>query len=148
MRGSPVLHCLFIALAFAAFAVPLARLTVARPAAPALQGPVAREKPAETGGRPTVIRLRFAHAPVHCSLQHGGRELVPAGTTWRHSPVEWETTLPEGREGLELSLNARWEAGVSDTAITVELEPDELETRRETRWSGGSALNEILFFQW
>ena len=147
MRGSPLLHCLIGAIAFALFAIPLVRLTVAR--ADVMPADRSSAEVAEPPGtKHTFIRIRFAHPPKSLSLKQGGRELIPASTSPLPSPIETEVSLPVIKDGLELVLAARWPDGTADTAVTVELEPDELDARRETRWSTGPVLNEILGFKW
>jgi hypothetical protein len=147
MRGSPLLHCLLGAIAFALFAIPLARLTVAQPELAAADHPPAGA-PEIAGARHTNIRVRLAHQAQSLSLKLGARELVPTVPAPLPSLVEFEAELPLAKDGIELSLAARWPEGTPDTAITVELEPDELDRRLETRWSRGPVLNEILSFQW
>jgi hypothetical protein len=147
MRGSPLLHCLIGAIAFALFAIPLARLTIARPnEIPAHRTSEEAAKPA--GTKHTFIRIRFAHQPQSLSLKQSDKELIPASSTPLTSPIEIETSLPITPDGLELSLAAQWPNGTPDTAITVELEPNELDTRRETRWSDKFISQEILNFKW
>jgi hypothetical protein len=144
VRGSPLLHFLIGVIAFALFAIPVSRLTVAREESPATEKP---ESSAEEAGAPrrTFIRVRVAHVPQSLSLKLGDRELLPSPAT---SPVETEATIGIPKDGLELALNAKWPDGTPDTAVTIELEPDELESRRETLWSTGPALNGIITFKW
>ncbi len=147
MRGSPLLQCLIGAVAFALFAIPLVRLTVARSAMPRTNEATARA--AETATvRHTFIRIRFAHLPKTLSLRHDGRELIPPSASGLVSPFETATSMPVSTEGIDLALTARWPDHTPDTAVTVELEPDELDARRETRWSAGSAMDETLSFKW
>ena len=35
-----------------------------------------------------------------------------------------------------------------DTALTLEIEPDGLEARSETRWSSAGNLDEVITFSW
>lgn len=147
MRGSPLLQCLIGAIAFALFAVPLARLTFARAEVKPM-GRASQTTPETAGAKHAVIRVRYAHPPKSLSLKLGGRELIPASTSPRPSPVETATELAIPQGGIELVLAACWPDGTPDTAVTVELEPDEFDTLRETRWSSGPALNEILSFKW
>jgi len=147
MRGSPLLQCLIGAIAFALFAVPLARLTFAR-AEVKLKDRASQAPPETAGARRTFIRVRCAHAPESLSLKLAGKELIPRSTSAFPSLLETEAPIPASREGVELKLAARWPGGTPDTAVTVELEPDELDALRETRWSSGPELNEILNFKW
>lgn len=156
MRGSPLIHFLFGAIVFALFAIPLARLTSSRSEAVPQDHQEAKvAQPADT--RHICIRIRFAHQLKSLSLMHGDQELIPAPSarrphivdiSQRKSPVEICVTLPVPTGGLELALAASWPEGTPDTAITIELEPDELDTRQETRWSTDSSLNAILSFKW
>lgn len=147
MRGSPLLQCLIGALGFGLFAIPLVQLTFARAAV----APTTRTAPAAAAAsdaRHTFIRLRFAHPPKFCSLKLGGVELMPQSAVPPGSPIETEARLAIPSGGIDLALTAQWPGGTPDTAVTVELEPDELDARRETRWSTGPALTEILSFKW
>lgn len=147
MRGSPLIHCLIGAIAFALFAIPLARLTFAR-GIPGPPAPASRVVPERAGVTRTFIRIRCAHTPKSISLKLGGKELIPPAASASSSPIETEAPMPLPGDGVELALEARWPEGTPDTAVTVELEPDELDARRETRWSTGPVLNEILSFKW
>ena len=145
MRGFPPLQIFLLGLAFCLLAVPLAQLT----------GNVAQVKAApvtvKAGDVPVkvaaVIRLRYAHKPLSISLKQGGQELLPK-LDFTSSPAEQQTSMTISKAGNELELTATWPPGTPDTALTLEIEPDGLETRSETRWSGDSALNEILTFTW
>jgi hypothetical protein len=53
-----------------------------------------------------------------------------------------------GEDGDELWVSASWPSGTPDTALTVELEPDGLEQKSETRWSEAGELSEVLTFHW
>lgn len=136
MRGFPPLHLIIITIGFALLAMPLAHLTSARPATSTA---AETSSPSTT---PTLIRVRFAHVPQSVSLKHDGRELLPA------SSIEFRAELTIPPDGIELFLTATWPAGTPDTAITVELEPDGLETQSQTRWSNGGSLAEPLLFHW
>ena len=147
MRGSPVLQCLIGTVAFALFAIPLARLTIARSAPP--RSDDASTAAAESAkARHTFIRIRFAHPPESLSLRFEGMELVPPSRSVLVSPLETEAAVPLSHDSIDLALAVRWPGNTSETAVTVELEPDELDARRETRWATGAALDEILNFKW
>lgn len=147
MRGSPLFHLLLGALAFALFAIPVARLTFARPSPPA---PVGRSlvTPQSELTKRVFIRVRVAHAPNSLSLKTGARELLAPGTDHAGSIIESEAAIEIPDDGLELALMARWPEGTPDTAVTVELAPDGLDARSETRWSKGARMSEILDFKW
>lgn len=96
---------------------------------------------------PTLVRLRFAHRPLTVSLKEGDVELA-VKVDLATSPVEFQTELEVSHDGNELILQATWPEGTPETALTVELEPDGFDTRRETRWSSGNTLDEVLTFTW
>jgi hypothetical protein len=161
MRGFPPLQLLCLALLFGLLAVPLVRLTSGTPATQAAahssgessaQGVVAGSDhhPAEAHVHKvrTRFRLRFAHAPAQLSLRQEGRELVPKPNATTASPLEFEAELEIDHAGNELLLSAAWPEGTPETALTVELEPEGLETRDATRWSKSAKLEEVLLFQW
>lgn len=144
MRGYPPVHILLCIIAFAAFAIPLARLTFARPAAVVVEtaAPVV-----ESNKVNTTVRVRLAHTPTSLSLKLGDKELLPADAASQNlSEIQVPLTL--SADGIELFIQATWPDNTPDTAVTVELEPDGLETQSQTRWSNGSSLDEILPYQW
>ena len=63
-----------------------------------------------------------------------------------------------GREGFhvgvtaagdcQVNVSATWPGNTPDTALTLEFEPDGLESRSETRWSSGGSLDEVITFSW
>lgn len=130
-------------LAFGALAVPLSQLTFAKPRAAA----PARPQQAESQRVSTLIRLRYAHKPTHVALRIGDRELLPAPVL-ESSPIEATVDLNIPHEGIEFILSAEWPAGTADTALTIELEPDGLETRTQTCWSDANQMTEVVSFQW
>lgn len=146
MRGSPLLHLLVCAAAFALFAVPLAKLTIARPQAFAAKAVTVGANQSATL-RHALIRVRYAHVPQSLSLKLDGKELLTVPDQKSQS-LEIETNLPLSKYGIEFALTARWPAGTPGTAVTVEVEPDELDARRETRWSDSGSMDEILSFSW
>jgi hypothetical protein len=145
VRGSPLLHTILTAIAFALFAVPLSRLTIARPETKALAKSAA---PASGPKKQTFLRIRLAHVPKSLSLKLHDDELLPAPDREPSSLIETQLPLAIPTEGLELAISAQWPDGTPDTAVTVELEPDELDARRDTIWSRGTSLSGILFFKW
>jgi len=144
MRGFPPLHILAFALAFALFAVPLARLTFARPSPVARQSPPATSE-AET--TPTLLRLRLAHTPETLSVTLNGKELLKPDAV-KNASAASRVNLDIPTEGLELLVNATWPTGTPDTAVTIELEPDGLDSQSQTRWSSGSTLQEPFSYYW
>lgn len=128
-------------LAFGVLAVPLVNLTTARKA-------VAVQKAVQAAGlHKTLVRLRFAHPPKSASLKYGEKELLEKPDL-ASSPVELDADLEIPAEGIEFILSAEWPDGTPDTALTLELEPDGLDTKSETRWSLGSTMTEVISFQW
>lgn len=148
MRGYPPVHIFLCIIAFAAFAIPLARLTFARPAfieARAIDE--TSTTAAQSNEVATTIRVRLAHIPSSLSLKLGEKELLPADAA-SHALSEIQVPVNLPSDGIELFIQANWPDHTPDTAVTVELEPDGLETQSQTRWSNGSSLDEILPYQW
>lgn len=145
MRGFPPLHLLLFAIAFGLVAVPLSHLTFARPAVVQIQ----KGKPAATAeGVHSYVRLRFAHVPEKVSVRLGEQLLMDEKTTSPAATMGAEATFVIPKEGIELLVQATWPAGTPNTAITVELEPDEKETRSQTHWSSNLAFSQIYSFVW
>ena len=141
MRGSPPIQLFLLALAFVLLAIPLVYLT----------GNAAIDHPksaAKTATKPkeakSVIRVRFVHKPEKLSLKLQERELLGKGA-WSDNAVEFDATLPLS---LDLLVNADWAYGAPDQALTIEIEPDGQDTKRETNWSTAGNLNEVYHFQW
>ncbi len=147
MRGSPPLHLFICLLGFALLALPLARLTFARPDIVAMKD-ANQSAPVTSTSTPTLIRIRFAHAPETLSLKLGVKELAPSPISHLPSPLEIRAAVPIPADGIELILNATWPQGTPDTAITVELEPDDKDARTQTCWSRGAQMSEVLSFSW
>lgn len=141
MRGFPPIQLAVLVIAFAALAIPLSHLTGDPQTEPPAPAPA---KKTETAVH-ALLRLRYAHPPAQLSLKLGGKELI---TTIQESPIEVDATLSDIKDGIEVLLNATWPENTPDTAITLEVEPDGLETLRETRWSSASSLDEVLSFSW
>lgn len=146
MRGFPPVHLLLLAIVFAVIAVPLMKLTSAGPGQP-----VARVEPqAAKTESPKVsswLRIRFAHQPISLSIKLGDQELVSDGSL-KESPIEKQMDLTIPEDGIELLVTGRWPEGTPDTALTIDLEPNGLETQSHTRWSFGNEMNEVIPFQW
>lgn len=148
MRGYPPIQLFFLMLAFGAMAVPLARLTFAREK-PVVAAVAKVEK--ETKHTPTQMRIRFAHPVKSLSLKLGDREMLSngtAGTATFTSPLEVNQDLDIPAEGIEFIVSAEWPEGTPDTVLTLELEPDGLDSKSETRWSSGNQMTEVISFQW
>ena len=171
MRGFPPFHVLLFAAAFMLLAIPLMHLTSSTLFAGPAEEPHDEHHDAEHGSDaaggpkvvqgglehpegehvheavPALVRLRYAHRPVSVSLKQDGLELLKS-VDLNGSPVEVKAAIAVSHEGNELIISAQWPDGTPDTALTVEIEPDGFETRRETRWSDAAALREVVTFQW
>lgn len=147
MRGNPPLHLALALIGFFLLAIPLAKLTFARtdvrPVTPTIGTPVEN---ITTSG--CLLRVRFAHQPKGLSIIHGGKMLLETKGADAKSPIEQNIRLDISRDGIELKVAAEWPEGTPDTALTIELEPDGLDTRSVTRWSRGERINEIVSFTW
>lgn len=140
MRGFPPIQIFLLALTFIVLAVPLSQLT----------GTVSHAKAApakvkESQSVKSLLRLRYAHKPVTLSVKIAGKELI---TEIAASPIEIQISLPSAKDGVDVFLKATWAEGTPDTSITLELEPDGLATRSETRWSADGSLDEVITFVW
>jgi hypothetical protein len=141
MRGYPPIHLLILMLAFGALAVPLVSLTSARKA-------VAASKVEQASSlHATHLRLRVAHTPKVISLKTGERDLL-GDIALNGSIIETKAEIAIPSDGIEFILSAEWPEGTPDTALTLEIEPDGLDTKSETRWSLGNTLTEVISFQW
>lgn len=156
MRGFPPIQIFILGLLFGLLAVPLAQLTGTAPrmvhkeadrhdeVKGGQERPGGPRKPVEV---PAIIRLRYAHRPLSVSLKSEGHELVQK-VDLSAPVIEIKARIKVSHDGNELSLEAKWPEGTPDTAMTIEVEPDGFETRRETRWSSDAALSEILTLLW
>jgi hypothetical protein len=140
MRGFPPIQIFLLCLAFVVLAVPLSQLT----------GTTTPEKAAvvkvvESTSVKSLVRLRYAHKPVMLSVKIADKELI-AGIA--ASPIELQADLPSVKDGVDVFLSATWAEGTPDTSITLELEPDGLASRSETRWSSAGSLDEVITFEW
>jgi hypothetical protein len=161
MRGFPPIQIFLLGLLFGLLAIPLVQLTGQ---AVSTHGgdersaqskndspdevPSASSSPSDEGQKTAIlVRVRYAHKPLKISLKDAARELL-IQPDLSASPLEVESQLLIRQEGNELSLEAIWPENTPDTALTVEIEPDGREARRETVWSRGADLSEILTFIW
>ncbi len=140
MRGFPPIQIFLLVLAFIVLAVPLGHLTgnAQEKSAPQV---VAKEKQSMKA----LLRLRFAHKPSTFSLKIADKELIAAIDP---PPIEIDTVLASLEEGVDAFLSATWPDGTPDTALTLEIEPDGLEARSETRWSSAGSIDEVITFIW
>lgn len=140
MRGFPPIQIALLVFAFIALAIPLSHLTGNVQAKPLVKTDKEEEKPVKS-----LVRLRYAHKPVTLSLQIGGKALVSSVDV---SPIEFDAMLIAPKNGVDVLLAATWPQNTPDTAITVEIEPDALETQSQTRWSSAGNLDEAITFTW
>jgi hypothetical protein len=140
MRGFPPIQLFLLCLAFVALAVPLSHLTGNPSNAKVIQPAVKEAQSVKA-----LLRLRFAHKPSTLSLKIADKELI---TTTDASPLEVGAVLASTQDGVDVFLSATWPDNTPDTALTLELEPDGLEARSETRWSSAGSLDEVITFSW
>ncbi|MFO1482934.1 MAG: hypothetical protein U1F71_06155 [Verrucomicrobiaceae bacterium] len=140
MRGFPPIQIALLVIAFAALAVPLSQLT-----GNAQTRPAAKTGKKEGKAVKSLLRLRYAHKPAMISLKIGGKELI---TAVAGSPIELNAALDAPKEGVDVFLTATWPENTPDTALTLEIEPDGLDSRSETRWSSSGSLDEVISFAW
>ena len=140
MRGFPPIQIFLLCLAFIVLAVPLSHLT-----GNTSNAKVIKVAAKDASSVKALLRLRFAHKPATLSLKIADKELI---TTLDATPIEVDTVLPATQEGVDIFLSATWPENTPDTALTLELEPDGLEARSETRWSSAGSLDEVITFSW
>jgi hypothetical protein len=143
MRGSPPRQLAILLALFIALAVPLLQLTHARSEKPA--GLVTSTQP--QAALPALIQLRYAHRPTTLTLRLGDQAIM-VGSDFAESPIEIEHPMVVPKEGFELHVTATWPAGTSDTAITLQIEPEGLDRLDHTVWSQAEALDSYVTFQW
>lgn len=141
MRGSPPIQIFLLGLMFIVLAVPLSHLTGTT--TPVKTAEV--KKVVEVKGVKGLVRVRYAHRPVTLSVKIGEKEVIQGV---EESPMEVDAPLPSTKDGVDVFVKATWPEGTPDTAVTVELEPDGLATRSETRWSSAASLDEVITFEW
>jgi hypothetical protein len=147
MRGSPPLHLLIVLLGFALFAIPLAKLTFARPESPNVSS--RHEEPIVEQGK-TKCRITVRSVPKLASFSlktAGGGPIAgfPASLT---SPMETDAQLALPDSGAELLVSATWPPGTAESALSVEIEPDGRDALAQARWSSSGQMNEVLTFKW
>lgn len=140
MRGFPPIQIFLLCLAFIVLAVPLSHLTGNTSNAKVVQVAAKEAKSVKA-----LLRLRFAHKPSTLSLKMADKELITSADA---SPLELDAVLPATKEGVDVFLSATWPENTPDTALTLEIEPDGLEARSETRWSSAGSLDEVITFSW
>ncbi|MEZ5386137.1 MAG: hypothetical protein R3F13_11545 [Prosthecobacter sp.] len=140
MRGFPPIQIFLLCLVFGVLAVPLSHLTGETSKAKAVES-----APATTPRVEALLRVRFAHRPATLSLKIGEENVI---AEVGDSPMEVEVSLSAPDHGVDVFLAATWPDDTPDTAITLEIEPDGLESRSETRWSSAGSLDEVITFIW
>ena len=144
MRGFPPLHLFVLTVIFLIIGVPLYRLTLLERTQPS--PPV--EASTDSSKIKTYLRVKFAHRPTAMSAMSGETDLLK-GVDFSSATMEPETTIEIPHSGVEILLHAKWPEGTPNTAVTLELEPEGLDSKSETRWTSGAAeLNEVLVFDW
>lgn len=147
MRPSPLILLVIVLVGLGGAAVPLARLTRASQVPSSASASVASETVEERVR--TVLRLRFAHAPVAVALLQGEHSLInKRDESGPETLLEVEAELALPPEGVEFRLDVRWPEGTPQTAVTLEVEPEGLDTHTATRWSEVGTLSEIVSFTW
>jgi hypothetical protein len=142
MRSSPLLLLVCVLLGFGGLAVPLSRLTTARPAP-------AREEShvAAAAAVPTHLRVRFAHQPERVSLRQDGRLLAEFNRP-SENPAEAGIALAIDDSQVELGFEAVWPSGTPATALTIEIEPDGIDPREMTVWTDTATATGVASFAW
>jgi hypothetical protein len=141
MRGWPPLQLVLVIAGLALVAVPLTHLTTARVAPP----PPPVTSASDGSAIPAFVRVRFAHLPDRVALSAADQQWLddqsPALFIEQRRPV----VIDDGN--LELSVQVEWPEGTPATPVTIEIEPDGLEARSQTRW-GDQQIDEMLSFAW
>jgi len=145
MSGFPPIQIFLLCLAFAIVAIPLGHLTGLPDLHATMPAIKSTQKSKEIVS--SIIRLRYAHRPLSVSLKTGSQELLDA-VDLSASPSEVRMPLKISPKGYEAVLTATWPAGTPDSALSIDIEPDGLELRSETRWSSAAQLNEVVTFKW
>lgn len=142
MRGFPPIQIFLLVLTFVVLAVPLSHLTGTTTPAKAAEPVKVAE---ETKSVKALVRVRYAHRPATLSVKIGEKEVIG---TIEDSPMEVDAYLPSPKDGVDVFVKATWPEGTPDSAITLEVEPDGLATRSETRWSSAASLDEVITLEW
>lgn len=141
MRGFPPIQIFLLVLTFVVLAVPLSHLTgTTGPAKAAVAEKVVQVKDVKA-----LVRVRYAHRPATLSVKIGEKEVIGG---IEDSPMEVDASLPSPKDGVDVFVKATWPEGTPDSAITLEVEPDGLATRSETRWSSAASLDEVITLEW
>ena len=144
MRGFPPVQIFLLCLAFAVLAIPLTHLT-GRTRAQELARPRPELRAKNQGGTQARLRLRYAHVPTSISVKIGEQVVIAKVEA---APVEATALLNEPRDGVDVFVVVEWPEGTPDTAVTLEVEPDGLETQSQTLWSSSGKLDEVVTYKW
>ncbi len=143
MRGSPPVQLALLLIGFIAVGVPLVQLTHGR--SDTVVPKVTTSKAEEA--RPVLIRIRYSQKPSKLEIKKGAESVLPQGDL-AASPVEIYAAFSKVQEELEFSVAAEWPAGTPETALTIEVEPDNLEGRSQTFWSINGRIEDAASFTW
>ena len=149
MKGSPIVRTLVAWVGLVLVGVLLFQMTNAD--GDSVQGATSSVEVVELSGAvPTMIRIRASHQPGSLVLSHGSEVIAEYKTPQELEALEWEidSHIADPEQGVELVLTALWADGQENAAVTVELEPDGLETKSQTEWCVGGELSATLFFRW
>ncbi len=146
MRGSPPFRIGVALLGVGLAAIPLVHLTRAREALPP-----ATSLPGRPAGEaeeiPALLRLRYSPQPLSVVVLIEGRELIrliePA-----EGRQEFPAAFPIPAEGIELAVEAHWPRDTHQAALTLEVEPESLETLSRTGWTDGPEMKDYFLYQW
>lgn len=140
MRGFPLWNFFAVIALLALVAIPLRRISAARPPAlPSPSGPAAAAAP----GPPVSLRLRFVHAPREAALFCDGKEQPLEG-----QGLERQATLPLRDGALEVEVKATWADGTGPTLIELRAAPEGQAEQLQNLWSEETAVDEWLRFHW
>jgi hypothetical protein len=146
MRGFPPLQLVIAIIGLALLAIPLVHLT--RGAARSQSSETSAVPPAvKATSRSAVVRVRFAHEPLRLKIRQGDRILLSAVPAVK-SPLESEVPIFIGAQAPDFFVEAAWPAGTPETAVTLEIEPDSLETQADTAWSDQGVMNCLFHLAW
>ena len=102
----------------------------------------------EQGKTRCRVTVRAVPKLATFSLKVGGREAVTGFSDTLASPMEADAQLALPDSGAELLVSATWPQGTTESAITVEIEPDGRDAQSQTRWSNSGQMNEVLTYKW
>jgi len=144
MLHSPLAGTAGVLAALGLLAVPLLRLTSARPSPPAQRSAA---KPSTDDLTPAVLRLKLLTPARSIRLKTEVGGILLDLTDQAAGESEYGTSLPIRNDALDLLLEADLGDAPSDTAVFLTVMPDGREG--QTRYTIGSgALTQPLRFNW